>query len=198
MIKTFLIVFVAITAAFGFWPANSVKSAANGVSAVLPLPTPHTAAANEVCPDPAAPCDHRKKHFDAWELPFHMPAQLTPNKTYSSAPFYAVMFKTFDIEDDCDGGEFVIAVEKERKKVQKREPGRKVFASYQCPNMGAVDYDFTGRYDAKRENILIDNFLAIYAGTARSDADRMLKTLISEYPNAVIKKMTATFEVVDQ
>ncbi len=161
----------------------------------VPLATPQ--ASNEVCSEPAAKCDHKQKHFDEWELGFKMPAKLAPNKPYKSTPFYAVLLKAFEIDDDCDGGDYVIAIEKERKTVQKSELGRNVFASYQCSNMGAVDYDFAGKYDAKGENVLIGNFLAIYARTTSADAEKLLGSVKSNYPAATVKRMNATFQVVD-
>lgn len=154
--------------------------------------------ANAVCPDPTKPCHNKNKHFDDWELSFKMPNRLAANKTYRSSSFYALILKTFGEVEDCDGGEFLIAGEAERKKLQRTQPNRKVFASYECPNMGAVDYDFAGRYDAKREKVVIFNFLAIYAGTTKADADALLAELKPKYPKAVIKQMTVGFEVMDQ
>lgn len=200
MIRSTAIIAITVISAFAAIAGGQFTLPVGSGSAALaqgvPLPTP--TAASTVCSDPAVKCDHKQKHFDDWELPFKIPAKLAANKPYRSSPFYAVMLKTFEIEDDCDGGEFVIAVEKERKKLQKNEPGRKVFASYQCPNMGAVDYDFEGKMDAAKENVLIGNFIAIYAGTTRAEAEEMLAPLKKSYPNAVIKKMTASFEVIDQ
>ena len=167
----------------------------------VPEPTPKLAAAqvaNAVCPDPSKPCHHKEKHFDDWELSFRMPAKMAVNKTYRSAPFYAVMLKTYASDDDCDGGEFIIAIEAERTRLQTSEPGKKVFASYECPNMGAVDYEFDGKWDAKKETALIGNFLAIYAGETKEDGDQLLKKLTSKYPDAVIKRMTAGYEIIDQ
>ncbi len=154
--------------------------------------------ADAVCPDPAKPCHHKEKHFDDWELSFRMPSKMTPNKTYSSAPFYAVIVKTYEMAEDCDGGEYIEAVEAERKRLQSSEPGKKAFASYECPNMGAVNYEFDGKWDAKKDNIVIGNFLAIYAGETKEDADQMLKKLTSKYPDAKIKRMTAGYEIIEQ
>lgn len=102
---------------------------------------------NAVCPDPKNPCHHKEKEFAEWELPFRLPAKIQPNKTNKSAPFYAVLLKTYDSVEDCDGGEYIEAAEAERKRLQKLQLERKVFASYGCPNMDAVNYDFEGRYD---------------------------------------------------
>lgn len=160
--------------------------------------TPKPTAANAVCPSPDKPCHHKDKHFDDWEISFRMPARLQPNKTYNSAPFYAVLLKTYESDDDCDGGEYVESIEAERKREQARQIGRKVFALYGCPNMGAVGYDFDGMWDAKHENALISNFLAVYAGESKPEAEETLKDLKTEYPQAVLKQMTANFEIIDQ
>ncbi|MDQ4121062.1 MAG: hypothetical protein M3209_06415 [Acidobacteriota bacterium] len=156
-----------------------------------------TTPTNAVCPDPAKPCKHRGKEFAEWELSFKLPAKITPNKTYSSAPFYAVVLKTYDLED-CDGGEYMEAVERERKKEQAMQLERKVFAYYSCPNMDAVGYDFEGLWDKNRENILIPNFLAVYAGETEEEAQALRKQMLSEYPKATVKKMTATWERIEQ
>lgn len=153
---------------------------------------------NNVCSDPLNPCHHKEKTFDDWELSFKMPAKLLPNKPYKSAPFYAVILKTYEMNDDCDGGEYIEAVEAERKKVQSDQPQRKVFAAYQCPNMGAVDYDFEGKLSANKESILIGNFLAIYSGATQSEAEKILQSVKDEYPDAVIKQMTASYERIEQ
>lgn len=159
-------------------------------------PTPIRQAANAVCPDPAKPCHHKSKTFDEWELSFKLPAKIVPNKTYSSAPFYALILKEYGDVEDCDGGEYVISAEEERKALQRIQPTRKVFVDYQCPNMAAVGYDFPGRSDS--EKILISNFLAIYAGQTKTEADALLAELKTKYPKAVIKQMTASYENMQQ
>jgi hypothetical protein len=174
------------------------NSNSDAVAISSPQGTPTPPAANAVCPNPAKPCHHKEKQFDDWELSFKMPGKLKPNKTYFSAPFYALILKTYKLDDDCDGGEYIEAVEKERKELQRNEPGRKVFASYECPNMGAVSYDFPSAYDAKRERSLVDNFLAIYAGETKEDAEELMGHLKAKYPNAQLKQMKATFEIIDQ
>lgn len=163
----------------------------------IATPTP-TARANDVCPDPAKPCNHKDKQFDEWELPFKMPARLQANKTNSSAPFYAIILKSYALEDDCDGGEYIEAGEAERKQLQREYPDRKVFASYECPNMAAVSYDFPGKWDAKKEMALITNFLAIYAGKTKEEAEELLGKLRAKYPDAQLKQMTANYEWIVQ
>lgn len=155
-----------------------------------------SAQTNAVCPDPAKPCHHKSKKFDEWELSFKMPVRLAANKTYKSVPFYAVILKQYDYVEDCDGGEFVIAEEADRKRVQKMFPDKKVFVDYQCPNMGPVDYDFEGRRDS--EQILISNFIAVYAGADKASADAILAKVKAKYPDAMIKKMTVAYERIVQ
>lgn len=154
--------------------------------------------ANAVCGDPAKPCQHRQKEFARWELSFELPAKIVANKTYSSAPFYAVLLKTYVSNEDCDGGEYVAAIERERKKLQTKQSARKVFALYGCPNMDAVGYDFEGLWDTARERILINHFIAVYAGETKNEAEVLRRQLLAEYPDAAIKKMTATWERIVQ
>jgi hypothetical protein len=153
---------------------------------------------NGVCPIPNKPCKHKDKEFAEWELSFRLPAKIIPNKTYKSAPFYAVLLKTHKSEEDCDGGEFIIALEDERKELQKSHPDRKVFASYGCPNMDAAGYDFEGRWDKAKEMMLIDNFIAIYAGTTPEEAEVLRRSMRNEYPQAVVKRMTVNWERIEQ
>lgn len=160
--------------------------------------SPELQATNAVCPIPNKPCKHRDKEFAEWELSFRLPAKITPNKTYTSAPFYAVLLKTHKSVEDCDGGEFINALEDERKDLQKSHPDRKVFASYGCPNMDAAGYDFEGRWDKAKEMMLIDNFIAIYAGTSAEEAEVLRRSMRDEYPQAVVKRMTVNWERIEQ
>lgn len=160
--------------------------------------SPELQAINGVCPIPNKPCKHKDKEFAEWEISFRLPAKITPNKTYASAPFYAVLLKTHKSEEDCDGGEFIIALEDERKELQKSHPDRKVFASYGCPNMDAAGYDFDGRWDKAKEMMLIDNFIAVYAGKTAEEAEVLRRSVRDEYPQAVVKKMTVSWERIVQ
>ncbi len=166
------------------------RTNAGGTPKLLPV----VQKANAVCPDPAKPCHHKEKQFDEWELPFRMPARLRANKPYQSAAFYAVIIKTYESDEDCDGGEYIEALELERKSEQKKQPSRKVFAYYSCPNMAAVGYDFDGMWSADRERVLIQNFIAVYAGETKQEGETALKSLKNKYPQASLKQMTATFE----
>jgi len=178
-------------------PAASSRVENSDIKQPTPAPTP-LVRANDVCPDPAKPCQHKDKHFDDWELSFKMPAKLLANKTNSSASFYGIILKTYKLEDDCDGGEYIEAGEAERKQLQSQYPERKVFASYECPNMAAVGYDFPGKWDAKKEMALVTNFLAIYAGKTNAEAEELLGKLRAKYPDAQVKQMTANYEWIVQ
>lgn len=164
----------------------------------LPMERSDEQPANAACPAPDKPCQHKEKEFAEWELSFKLPARLAPNKTYSSAPFYAVILKTYESDEDCDGGEYIEALEKERKQLQKSQPERKVFAAYSCPNMDAVNYDFDGRWDKSKEIELIGNFIAVYGGQNETDAETLLRAYQKDYPNAVVKKMTVNWERTEQ
>src|SRR5215212_8982151 len=120
----------------------------------------------KVCPDPSAPCKSRHKTFEKYELSFMLPKAIKPNVTYQSAPFYAVILKTWN-ESDCDQGEYSSATERFRMQAQKMFPERKVFASNQCPDMGAVGYSINGKPDARA-------FVAIYGGETKEEADQVL------------------------
>ena len=182
-------------------PSANDRGRTENLSTNNPVPeaTPKPAqTANAVCPEPAKPCHHKEKNFDDWELSFKMPAKLPPNKPVKSAPFYAVILKTYAMGDDCDGGEYIEAVETERKREQAMQLERKVFAAYQCPNMGAVDYEFAGKWDAKKENVLIGNFIAIYAGKTKAEGEEALGFYKNSYPQAQLKQMTAVYEMIVQ
>jgi hypothetical protein len=179
--------------------STAANAAAENNSTLEPKATPKPAMQpNAVCPDPAKPCHHKEKRFDDWELSFKMPAKLPPNKAVKSAPFYAVILKTYPMGEDCDSGEFIEAAEADRKREQANQLQRKVFAAYECPNMGAVNYDFEGRFDTKKESIVIGNFIAIYAGTTEAEGVEALRFLKNEYPQAQLKQMTALYELIEQ
>lgn len=153
--------------------------------------------ANTVCPDPKAPCNSKAREFSNFELSFRLPAVLKRGKTYTSAPFYAVIVKTYD-EEACDADDHTASIEQERLQIQKTYPTRKVFGSYSCPNMDAVEYDFPGKLDASGERVLIMTYLAVYAGATASEASDFLIYVKTLYPNAILKRMTASYELVAQ
>ena len=150
-----------------------------------------------LCPDPTAPCHSRARKFAAFELPFRLPSVLRKGMTYKSAPFYAVIIKTY-AEESCDADDHTASIEQERLRIQQDYPTRKVFGSYSCPNMDAVDYDFPGKLDASGERVVLMTYLAVYAGATELEAETFAAELRKLYPAAMLKRMTASYEVIDQ
>ena len=151
---------------------------------------------NFVCPEPNLPCNHKQKEFENWELSFRMPAKIIANKTYKSAPFYAVILRKY--EEGCDELDENPTVESERQDVQKLFPSRKVFAEYSCPNMDAVNYDFAGKLSADGERFLYMDYIAVYAGVDETEGREFFNLLKKDYPQAELKKMTAAYVIIEQ
>lgn len=158
---------------------------------------PASANGLEVCPDPSAPCHSKARKFAPYELPFRLPAALRPGKNYQSVPFYAVIVKTYE-DEACDADDHTASIEGERLQMQKIYPTRKVFGSYSCPNLDAVDYDFEGKLDPSGERVLLVTYLAVYAGKTAKEANDFLAYVRTLYPRAVLKRMTASYEIMDQ
>jgi len=167
-----------------------------GIAAPRPL-VPRTVLQPEVCPDPQAPCNTPAKKFAPYELSFRLPGKLTKGKTYTSLPFFAVLIKTYD-QESCDADDHTASIERERLKLQLGYPHNKVFASYSCPNLDAVDYSFPGKMDSTGERALIMTFIAVYAGKTQAQANEFLTYVRTVYPNASLKKMTVSYEILDQ
>ena len=178
-------------------PAAGAEVESKNIAEPKTSPSP-AQAANAVCTDPAKPCNHPEKQFEDWEISFKMPKKLKGNTPYSSAPFYAVILEVYDSSEDCDGGAFREADEAKRKQLQREFPKQKVFTSYGCPDLAAVQYEFDGNYDATGDYVLIGAFLAIYAGPTKEDADKLLQHVKADYPKAMVKKMTASYQVIVQ
>lgn len=151
----------------------------------------------EVCPDPKSPCHSRTRRFAAYELPFRLPVSLKPSQEYKSEPFYGVLIKAYESED-CDADDHTASIERERIALQKTYPGRKVFASYSCPNMDALTYDFPGLMDASRERVLINTFIAVYAGQTSQEAEEFLVYVQTLFPQAMVKRMTVSYSLINQ
>jgi hypothetical protein len=148
----------------------------------------------KVCPNPAAPCKSKHREFYPFDLSFNLPAKIKPNVDYKSAPFFAVILKDkiqVSEKEECDGGEFHIRIENDRKKIQTNFPDRKVFASYQCPDMGALTYTVNGKS-------LNDNFIALYAGDTQEAANLTLALAQTKFPKATLKKMQVIYNLIDQ
>ncbi len=161
-----------------------------------PVATPK-ANGLEVCPDPNAPCNSARRKFAAYEMPFRLPARLRAGRQYKSIPFYAVIVKTYD-EEPCDSDDHTASIERERLRIQKTYSARKVFGSYSCPNLDTVDYDYPGKHDQSGERVLIMTFIAVYAGKSSTEAEEFLLSVRKQFPDAVLKEMTASYEIMDQ
>jgi hypothetical protein len=147
-----------------------------------------------VCPDPQEPCQSRAKEFAPYELSFRLPGRLRRNVDYKSLPFYAVVLKVdpaFQAGDDCDGGEFSTKWEQEREQVQRDFPDRKVFVSYQCPDMGALSYLSNGKP-------LQEVFMAVYGGQTESEARRILLQARLKFPRATVTRMRVVYNWIVQ
>lgn len=151
---------------------------------------------NFVCPEPNLPCHHKQKQFDEWELSFRMPTRIVPNKVYRSAPFYAVILKKYD--EGCDELDVNPMVERERQRLQKLFPSRKVFAEYSCPNMSAVSYLFDGKMDKAEEKVLYSDYIAVYAGADEKEAREIFEIVGKDYLEAELKKMTVAYSQIEQ
>jgi hypothetical protein len=148
----------------------------------------------KVCPNPSAPCKSKHREFYPYDLSFTLPAKIKANVDYKSAPFFAIILKEsikVSESEECDGGEFHKRVEADRKKIQAGFPDKKVFASYQCPDMGALSYMVNGQP-------LNDNFIALYAGETQGEADLTMLLIKSKYPKAALKKMQVIFNRIEQ
>ena len=150
-----------------------------------------------ICPDPAVLCHSRARKFADFELQFRLPQVLRKGQTYRTDAFYAVIIKTY-AEEACDADDHTISIEEERIRIQQEYPTRKVFGSYSCPNMDAVDYDFPGKLDASGERVVIMTYLAVYAGANEAEAETFAAELKKRYPDSMLKRMTASYEVIDQ
>jgi hypothetical protein len=158
------------------------------------IPVINGQISSKVCPNPAAPCKSKHRIFYPYDLSFNLPAKIKANVDYKSAPFFAVMLKEkiqVSEKEECDGGEYHKRVENDRKKIQTLFPDKKVFASYQCPDMGALTYTVNGKP-------LNDNFIALYAGETQEEASQTLGLARIQYPKATLKKMQVIFNRIEQ
>lgn len=126
---------------------NSEKDSEKSSIKPNPSATPNSESKpkpdNFVCPEPELPCNHPQKEFEDWELSFRLPKKIVANKTYKSAPFYAIILKTYP--EGCGKLDVDSNVEAERVDLQKNFPSRKVFAENSCANLSAVGYEFDGK-----------------------------------------------------
>lgn len=129
-----------------------------------------------VCGNPTLPCKSAAT-FEPNELPFRMPASAV---IYDTELFYAVILKSINTpNDNCD----IFVPENERLAAQALFPDHKVFSS-RCVEPGHLSYSNTS---PKAQ------FMAVYAGSALADANRMLTAVkaTGKFPGANLRRMRA-------
>ena len=132
----------------------------------------------KVCGDPTAACTTTVT-VDTFDLPFQIPAS---GVIWESADFYPVILKSVESPgDNCD----TFVPEDERLAAQGLFPRMKVFSS-RCSMGGGLFYTNVA------QNV---QFMAVYAGATKAQADRMLATVnaTGKFPGANIRKMHAGF-----
>ena len=135
----------------------------------LALYTQVHAQDNYPCSNPDAPCQSEQYTFEDYELSFRLPKKLVWLKTYQSDTFYAILLKS--VEAKTDAGKCQYISESKRLAVQAQFPEHKVFASHNgCNDISPDMVTYT--------NVNSDyNFLAVYAGQTRKEAERRLSTV---------------------
>jgi hypothetical protein len=129
-----------------------------------------------VCGNPVLPCKSAAT-FEPNDLPFRMPENAV---IYDTELFYAVILKSVNAADDnCD----VFVPEDERLAAQALFPDHKVFSS-RCVEPGRLSYSNTSPKA---------RLMAVYAGTALTDANRMLAAVkaTGKFPGANLRRMRA-------
>ena len=134
---------------------------------------------SRICHDPTVAC-RTSTEFPPHDLPFEPPPRAV---IWETQEFYAVILKSVRARDEVDCDTFVS--EDERLAAQKLFPRRKVFTS-RCNE--PVSTYYTNTAPAQR-------FMAVYAGTTRAEAERMLATVkaTGKFPGANLRRMRAGF-----
>lgn len=134
--------------------------------------------AGTVCGDPTVACK-TSVTFDANDLPFRVPAT---GAIWESQQFYAVILSSVGVRDgNCE----VFISEGDRLAAQALFPKSKVFTS-RCETGGGLFYT----------SVAPDTlFMAVYAGTTKAQADKMLAIVkgTGRFPGANIRRMKAGF-----
>lgn len=131
-------------------------------------------AEGRIFPDPAQPHSGFKSH----QLAFATPKDGVARTEFRSQPFFAVILKT---APRCSVGEA------ERLQVQALFPSSKVFATrFDCEDSIEEHITYTD-VDPKW------GFLAVYAGSTRTEAERFLKGVAAtgRFPGANVRRMHA-------
>jgi len=132
----------------------------------------------KVCSDPTMPCKTTGT-FDANDMAFQIPANAV---IWESEDFYAIILQSVASPDDnCD----IFVPEQDRLEAQTLFPRMKVFSS-RCTMGGSLFYT----------NVAPNQqFMAVFAGTTKVQAERMLATVkaTGKYPGANIRRMRVGF-----
>lgn len=132
----------------------------------------------KICPDPTVPCKTTGT-FEPNDLPFQIPANAN---IWESEKFYAIILKSVASPDDnCD----TFVPEANRLEAQGLFPKMKVFSS-RCTMGGSIFYSNVA------PNV---QFMAVYAGATKAQADKMLATVkaTGKFPGANIRRMHVGF-----
>jgi len=130
-----------------------------------------------VCGNPNVAC-RTTGHFEPHDLPLSIPENAV---IWDSEQFYAIILKSVNARRDCNAH----VPEGERLEAQQLFPNHKVFAT-RCAEPGTLFYTNTNpNY----------NFMAVFAGTTRAEANRMLGRVraTGRYPTANLRLMRAGF-----
>jgi hypothetical protein len=132
-----------------------------------------------ICGNPNVAC-RTNNNYEPYDLPLLIQ---NPETTviWESEPFYAVILKSVNARRDCNAH----VPEAERLEAQQLFPNHKVFAT-RCAEPGTLFYTNTNPDY---------NFMAVFAGTTRAEANRMLARVraTGKYPTANLRLMRAGF-----
>ena len=131
----------------------------------------------QVCGDPTVRCSGGQ-NFSVHDLQFRIPRNAV---IWESEMFYAIILRSVRSGENCE----THVPESERLEAQALFPRHKVFAD-RCPEPGNLFYTNTN------SNY---RFMAVYAGTTRGEAERMLARVKAtrRYPSANLRRMSAGF-----
>jgi hypothetical protein len=125
----------------------------------------------ETCPDPADPCAGFREH----DLSFSRESGGMARAEERSAPFFAVIVLS---------GKACEIAEKERLRIQKLFPKRKVFSSrFECDG----DVENNVKYTNTTEGVA---FVAVHGGTSRAEAEKVAAEARAKgLPDANVRQM---------
>ncbi len=124
---------------------------------------------SKVCGNPNQLCQSASYDFQPYELSFKLPAKLEWQSGYYSAEFYAVLLRSVKAREDYNPADDQPCVdiinETERLDIQAKFPNNKVFTSRN--GCGTMVF-YTGTNEKY-------NFVAVYAGNNKSEANTVLE-----------------------